>query len=261
MKKFFTVLSFVTVAAAAQAQQTVVLAENFSTFTAGGNTTSSGTTSPDATDIYTTNASITPTANFPTGSKVYSAGGMAKLGTSSLVGSMTSKSLDLSTNGGNVTITFDIKGWTAAGSILVKVTGKADQTVSYSAVMSGTPETKTVTFTGGTANSTVTFETPTTSLRAFIDNIEIKTGNAVLAVNDSQKAKNVFIKNTLVKNGEILFGQKADNGKIFNMNGQVLKVFSVKENENLNVSGLPKGNYIVTATVNNALTSQKIIKD
>ncbi|KQR91933.1 hypothetical protein ASG01_13095 [Chryseobacterium sp. Leaf180] len=261
MKKFFTVLSFVSFTAAFQAQQTVVLSENFSTFTAGGNTSNSGVGAPDVTDIYTTGASITPTANFPQGTKVYSAGGMAKLGTGSVIGSMTSKTLDLSSNGGNVTITFDVKGWSNAGTILVKVTGKADQTVSYSAVMAGMPETKTVTFTGGTAGSTVTFETPASSLRAFIDNIEIKTGNAVLAVNDAQKTKSIFVKNTLVKNGEILFGQTADKVKIFNMNGQIVKTFSVKENQNINVSDLPKGNYIVNATVNNTLVSQKIMKD
>lgn len=153
MRKIFTVLGIVAVSAIANAQQTIVLSEDFATYTDGGNTASTGTGAPSGTDIYNPGSAtnpIAPVANFPTGSKVYTAGGMAKLGTASLIGTMTSKTLDLSSNGGNVVITFDVKGWTATPStILVKVTNLADQTVSYSAVMSGSTESKTVTFTGG----------------------------------------------------------------------------------------------------------------
>lgn len=267
MKKIFTILSITAVAFMANAQQTVVLSENFASYTAGGNTASTGTNAPDGTDVYnpgTATNPLPPVANFPAGAKAYSAGGMVKLGTGSVIGTMTSKSLDLSTDGGNVVITFDIKGWTAAsGTIVVKVTNLANQTVAYTAVMSGTPESKTVTFTGGQANSTVTFETLNTSYRAYLDNVVIKTvASGSLAVSDTHKAKTAtFVKNTLVKNNGITFGADAKDVKVFNMAGQVVKTATVKQNETVSVSELAKGNYIVTGTVNNQLVSQKILKD
>ncbi|AZB10063.1 T9SS C-terminal target domain-containing protein [Chryseobacterium sp. G0162] len=267
MKKIFTICGIAAVAFMANAQQTVVLTENFDSYTAGGNTTSTGSTAPNGTDVYnpgTATNPLPPVATFPTGAKVYSAGGMAKLGTASLVGTMTTSPLDLSTNGGNVVITFDVKGWTATPStITVKVTNLADQTVTYSAVMSGTPESKTVNFAGGLANSTVTFETTNTSFRAYVDNVVIKTvANGSLGVSDLKNAKSAqFVKNTFVKNNEITFGADVKDVKVFNMFGQLVKETSVKQNGTVNVAELTKGNYIVTGTVNNQAISQKILKD
>ncbi len=86
---------------------------------------------------------------------------------------------------------FDVKGWTTIeGSIKVTVTGLTPQTVSYTAVMSGSFETKTINFTGGTASSTVKIET--TAKRAFIDNVLVfyaaSTPSVVLADNGTQVA-------------------------------------------------------------------------
>jgi subtilisin-like proprotein convertase family protein len=147
-----------------------LLAEDFASLTAGGNTASSGTGSPSSTEV-TTNL----TDNFPTSSKAYSAGGAVKLGSSSAAGSITTRMLDLSGNGGVFTVSFDVKGWTTVeGSITVTVTGLAPQTVSYSATMSGNFETKTLQFTGGQANATITFAT--TTKRAFLDTIVVSGG-------------------------------------------------------------------------------------
>jgi hypothetical protein len=82
-----------------------------------------------------------------------------------------------------------------------------------------------------------------------------------LAVSDLSKTKGSFIKNTFVKNEEITFGAQANDVKVYNMFGQVVKTASVKENGTLNVAELQKGNYIVTGTVNNQPVSQKILKD
>jgi len=70
-----------------------------------------------------------------------------------------------------------------------------------------------------------------------------------------------FIKNTFVKNSEIVFGADVKDVKVYNMMGQVVKTASVRENEPLNVDELQKGNYIVTGTINNEPVSQKILKD
>jgi len=255
MKKLYSLVAMVVISTTAFAQ-TVLLNENFSAYAAGGNTTSTGATAPDATDVYTAGTNV---ANFPTGTKVYQAGGMAKLGTGSLTGSMTSIPLNLSTGGGSFTVAFDVKGWTTVESdITVAVTNLATQTVTYTAVMSGTPEHKTITFTGGAANSTITFTT--TAKRAYIDNVVVTT-TATLGTNDAVRLQNSFVKNTFVKNEGITFGAQAKDVKIYNMFGQVVKTASVKENETLNVSDLAKGNYIVTGSVNNQPVSQKILKD
>lgn len=82
-----------------------------------------------------------------------------------------------------------------------------------------------------------------------------------LAVSDVTNIKTNFIKNTLVKNEEIVFGADVKDVKVYNMLGQVVKTASVKDNGAVNVAELQKGNYIVTGTVNNQPVSQKILKD
>lgn len=82
-----------------------------------------------------------------------------------------------------------------------------------------------------------------------------------LAVSDINNKKSNFVKNTFVKNDEIVFGADVKNIKVYTLSGQIVKTASIKANETLNVAELAKGNYIVTGTVNNQLVSQKILKD
>ena len=268
MKKIFTLLSVIALGTFANAQTTTVLSENFAAYTAGGNTANTGASAPDGTDIYNpgsdTLPSGVPSANFTAGTKVYQAGGMAKLGTGSLIGSMSTKVLDLSTDGGKVSVAFDVKGWTSVeGPVVVSVSSPNATTnpyftkeVTYSATLgANTLDSKTVTFAGGLANSTITFSTKVK--RAFLDNIVIIT-DTNLNVNDINKLKNNFVRNTKVTN-EINFGEKA-NVKIYNVSGSLVKSASVEKNTSLNVSSLPKGIYVVTGEVNGQSVSQKIVK-
>ena len=142
--------------------QTYILQEDFSSLSKGNNTSSTGA-----------NTSWSGDANFPTVTNAYQAGGAVKLGTGSLAGSIISKTLDLSVNGGSFNVSFDVKGWTSVeGSIIVTVSGLSAQTITYSATMSSTTfDNKVLSFTGGTANSTITIET--TSKRAYIDNVNV----------------------------------------------------------------------------------------
>jgi Zn-dependent metalloprotease len=147
----------------------IVLSENFATLTTGSES------SPSA--EVTSNL----TANFPTSIKAYPAGGEVKLGSSSGVGSITSKVLDLS--GGAFDVSFDVKGWTTVeGGITVTVTGQTTQVqnVTYTSVTTGSFETKVVHFTAGTTASTITLAT--TAKRAFLDNIIVtKSSSSVTA--------------------------------------------------------------------------------
>ncbi|MBD3903043.1 lamin tail domain-containing protein [Chryseobacterium sp. Ch-15] len=85
--------------------------------------------------------------------------------------------------------------------------------------------------------------------------------SATLAVSDFNKVKSNFVKNTFVKNDEITFGADAKDVKVYTLTGQLVKTASVKANGTLNIAELAEGNYIVTGTVNNQAVSQKILKN
>ena len=139
---------------------TEIFREDFASITGGNNTNSSGSST-----------AWSGNTNFPTVAAAYQAGGAVRLGTGSAIGSITSRPLDLSVNGGNFTVSYKVKGWTAVeGNIKVTV-GSVSQTNTYTAVMAGGFETKTLNFTGGTTNSTVKIET--TAKRAFIDDVVV----------------------------------------------------------------------------------------
>lgn len=85
--------------------------------------------------------------------------------------------------------------------------------------------------------------------------------SVTLAVSDFKKVSGNFVKNTFVKNDEITFGADAKEVKIYTLTGQLVKIASVKANGTLNIAELAEGNYIVTGTVNNQAVSQKILKN
>lgn len=82
--------------------------------------------------------------------------------------------------------------------------------------------------------------------------------SAFLSVGDIKVFKGNFVKNTIVTN-EINFGEKA-NVKIYSVTGELVKSASVDKNTTLNVSTLPKGNYVVVGELNGDSVSQKIVK-
>lgn len=97
-----------------------------------------------------------------------------------------------------------------------------------------------------------------------IDDISltVTSSTASLAVLDTKNVKSAnFVKNSFVKNNEIVFGSDVKDVKVFNMFGQLVKEASVKQNEAVSVAELAKGNYIITGTVNNQPVSQKVLKD
>lgn len=243
MTKFYT-LSAIALFSTSVFAQTVVLTEDFTSITQGDNTTEIGST------IFWTG-----NANFPTVVNAFEAGGALKLGTSNRNGSVTSVPLDLSTNGGNFNVQFDVKGWsTVEGDITVSVTGLPPQTYSYGAVMTDAYEHVSFNFSGGMAGSKVTIYT--SSRRAFIDNVVITA--ATLAVKSSNKNRVSLVKNTSVDTS-LMFGAKA-NVQIVNTSGQIVKSATVQNGSTLDVSNLAKGFYVVTGIVDGRKISQKIIK-
>ena len=150
--------------ASASASTVVLLNEDFTELTEGGNTESTGENAPVSTTWKGND-------NFPTTNRAYSAGGTVKIGASKDPGSIESKPLTVPA-GTTLTVAFDVKGWTKVeGAIEVTFNGET-QTVSYSAVMSGSFESKSVSFVvNSETSSTVKFAT--TAKRAYLDNIVI----------------------------------------------------------------------------------------
>ncbi|MFL9833885.1 lamin tail domain-containing protein [Chryseobacterium terrae] len=106
---------------------------------------------------------------------------------------------------------------------------------------------------GDTNNNSADFATGTPSPQNF--------SGATLGISDVKNVKSLFVKNTLVKNDEIIFGENVDHVKIYGMSGQLVKTIVSSKTNSINVSDLPKGNYIVTGTIDNQSVSQKIMKD
>lgn len=141
-----------------------LLREDFSSITTGNNT-----------DVNHSGSAWTWNENFSAGTNVYQAGGAIRIGKGDATGSITTKTLDLSVNGGRFMVSFDVKGWTSVeGKIVVMVNGyglQVKDTFTYTSMMDGEFETIQKVFEGGTAGSTITFAT--TSKRAFLDNIKV----------------------------------------------------------------------------------------
>ncbi|WP_313360852.1 Ig domain-containing protein [Empedobacter sp.] len=115
-------------------------------------------------------ASWNGNSNFPTVATVYQAGNAIRLGSSNNKGGITSKVLDQIS--GNVTVSFEVKGWTAVEGSINLTLGSETKNVVYTAKMADNFETQTVSFENVAAGSTLKFET--SAKRAFIDNVRIQ---------------------------------------------------------------------------------------
>ena len=140
---------------------TPVFSENFNGFTAG----STGT--PDGADVSASLNTYTQTPGW-TGSKVYQAGGNVKLGSSSGLGTLTSPAMDLT--GTNVKLNFSVLGWlNDATTMVVKLDGV--QIATPTIVNDQTTWTPvSLTITGGTTSSKITFEGAAASKGRFMLN-------------------------------------------------------------------------------------------
>ncbi|MFV0159032.1 putative Ig domain-containing protein [Empedobacter falsenii] len=109
-------------------------------------------------------------SNFPTTSSAYQAGEAVRLGTGSKTGAITSKTLDEIS--GNVTVSFDVKGWTSVEGSMNVTLGTETKNVTYTAAIANAFENVTVSFDNVAAGSTLKLET--SAKRAFIDNVKIQ---------------------------------------------------------------------------------------
>lgn len=122
----------------------------------GGATTTSGS-----------GTSWSGNTKFPVVSNAYQGGAAVRLGSST---SGTIESQTLSYVSGDVTVTFDIKGWTTVeGDVTVSLNGET-KNLTYTAKLGDSYESKSIQFSDVTAGSVLSI---TTSKRAFIRNIQL----------------------------------------------------------------------------------------
>ncbi len=155
---------------------TPVLSENFDLFSAGA-TGAGASSSPD--NALTSMDALTQTAGW-TGAKVYSAGGTIKLGTGTVLGSITTPSIDLSASGGAFNVSFKSMAWSTDSTkvkiylndVLVKTVTGLTNDVNY------TLNPFSVDLTGGTAASKIKFEgLQAAKGRFFLEDLVISSGS------------------------------------------------------------------------------------
>lgn len=159
---------------------TLLFVENFDDVTVGNDNTTSGSST-----VWNGNA------NIASASTVYSAGGAVRVGKSKGAGTLVS--VPISFAGGAFVVEIDVKGWTTVeGHLIVTASGCESQTAEYSAVMSDSYETLSLTFEGVSPSPTLTIET--SAKRCFITAIRIyqpaepNSVRDVLSNNDSDEA-------------------------------------------------------------------------
>jgi len=144
--------------------QTPIYSEDFSSITVGDNTTLTGSDTP-----------WTGSSNFATAWRTFQAGGALRLGNGndvSNLGYVITPYMDLNVNGGLITISFDVKGWTTVeNQVKVILTGQETQFVYYTATIDQEWERVTLQYTNCQAHSRIIIET--TEKRAFIDNLSV----------------------------------------------------------------------------------------
>lgn len=113
-----------------------------------------------------------------TGSKVYPSNQVAKLGSSSAKGILTTPTIDLSGNAGQAVLAFDSWWWSAADATKIQILHAADGATFVQAgsdvQLSATPTRYTINISGGAAQSKLRLQALNeTGERFFIDNLEV----------------------------------------------------------------------------------------
>ncbi len=175
------------------------------------------------------------------GVKVYEGKGELKLGTSSVMGSLTTPAINLTSS---FTVSLDIRSWNNTGgvadpgsSIQILVDGAVKETISYTTAMA---TYTTGTITAASSSSKIAFSALVAKNRFFIDNIIVKTAVNSNVVNTKSDSFKFYL------SGKSLVSNLVTNGtpvEIFNMVGE--KVISTEYNGGIAVGHLNKGVYIV----------------
>ncbi len=142
-----------------------VLAEDFSTATAGSTNGDGSNSTWDGND------------NWSVVERAYETAGSIRLGSQSTLGYITSTALDLSGNDGAFSVSFDVKGWYDSDTIMVVSTTEENDTIVFSSSGKEYDMVSVIAnFTAATDSTEVTIGTlmdGTATIRVFVDNIVV----------------------------------------------------------------------------------------
>lgn len=242
MKKITLLVSFIVCVVFAQAQ-TTLFSENFNNVTTTAVADANGNTAATR-DIGTALVLDSAIVTNPgwVGSKVYVSNGKLKLGTSSVMGFLTTAPINLS---GSFTVTADLASWNNTGnvadtgsSIDVQVDGVVVATLAYTTTMA---TYTTPVITAKTATSKITFTAKVGKNRFYIDNILV--ASATLSGTSSPKSDVLSVSLA----GKTLSVKDVADGSILDIYSAVgAKVQSAHLiNGAVQLNNLSKGLYIV----------------
>jgi len=244
MKKFYSLLATIVVAAAMSAQGS----ESFTNLTATTNSYTAGSYAGDNGITWTyTAARKVATTNNVTGISI----GFSDTGTRKV-------SANSGANGVGI-LNYKVRSYFTGGvaadrTMEVYVNGIKQETFTLAAMNTTYSRSLPVNSTG---NVVIEFRS-TGSKQIVLDDVSWTEASITLGVSDIKSNKNLFVKNTFA-NEEIFFNGKSDI-KIYNANGTMVKAASVSDSKSLNILELPKGMYIITGIVDGKNVSEKIIK-
>ncbi len=200
------------------------LSESFDGLTAGT------ISLPDGTDISSSLNSYLQTTGW-TGTSVFQSGGSAKLGSSNSAGSIITRTIDLSANFGNATLTFDLLQF-GSDATVVQAFHAADGT-NFSQVGSditapSVSTTQTLAITGGTSNSKIKIAAKSSSKNRFhIDNFNVQQ-NICLSSYDNLSVSSTSKEVTgLTPNTTYYYRVRAVGGNSTSANSNVVTVLTL----------------------------------
>jgi len=220
------------------------LSEDFSGFTTGSHA------SPGTTDLSATLDTYTQTTGW-TGLKIYSAGGEIKLGTSTSVGYIVTKTIDLSTGDANLSFDLQRYGNDSTNKVIVY---HAPDGITFTAIDSLKPtvnySTHTTLITGGTATSKI--KIGTSAKRAFLDNISVMCGVIVSVAENTENTSVNIYPNPVSDNLTIAVDGQTKDIIIYDMLGNIVyNNYKPVAVNTVNAGNLNKGMYFVKITFNN----------
>lgn len=232
--------------------QTLVLTENFSGFSAGTHST------PSTSDVSLTLDLKTAISGW-TGSMIYPAGGEIKIGTGSVTGWIETPPIDLSGNGGNFTLSFDICRWTSdATTVQVYLNG-----APLGNVITPIDQFQQVQINGsaGTGNSKIKIQALTK--RFYIDNLAISTEISTGPDPTCYDVEAIIIYPVPAKYEiNVIHKLNLNLIEIRDISGKVVLKQQIESigNFNINVSNLKQGIYFIRFKSDKSIIVRKFIK-
>jgi hypothetical protein len=232
--------------------QVVVFSEDFSGFTSGTHTT------PSTSDVSGSLDTKTLTPGWA-GSKIYSAGGEIKLGTSELTGWIETPLITFSGYEGELTLKFDICRWPGDATI-VQILLNGTQ-IGNSITPADEYMNVEIPVTPGISSGKIKFEA--LSKRFFVDNVVIVCQGLTYSGNPLLESDKVAVfPNPVHDLVVILNAGEYEILEIADISGRVYKTLRIRDTGRIELSivDLPSGNYFFRFSSGNKIRVLSIIK-